>query len=137
MPRRRSEKAHASEVAPLNRSPRMRILLGTNRFELRRLRNPPRIFFMEFEWFSSPEKFGDVSTKEVEESFEDPFSIRLLPEIESSAEARYFLLGRALSGRGLFTVFWTDGKRYRVIFSRPMAETEENFYDRKNADYSG
>lgn len=95
------------------------------------------MLFMEFEWFSGPEKFGDVSTKEVEESFEDPFSIRLLPEIESSAEARYFLLGRALSGRGLFTVFWTDGKRYRVIFSRPMAETEENFYDRKNADYSG
>ena len=49
-------------------------------------------------------------------------------------EARYFLLGRAISNRLIFTVFWTDGKRYRVIFSRVMTPEEETFYERKNSE---
>ncbi len=91
---------------------------------------------MEFDWGYVPEGLGDVSTKEIEESFEDPFSIRLLPDLDVSAgsEARYFILGKSVSDRPLFTVFWTDGKKYRVIQSRPMTEAESSFYDRKNAD---
>ena len=90
---------------------------------------------MEFDWINSPSVMTDVNPKEIEESFEDPFSIRLLPDDDVSAgEARYFILGKSVAGRGLFTVFWTDGKRYRVIQSRVMTEAENGFYERKNAD---
>ncbi len=91
---------------------------------------------MEFDWINVPFESTEVSPKEVEESFEDPFGIRILPDIDdvSASEARYFILGRSVSGRGLFTVFWTDGKRYRIIQSRPMTEAESGFYERKNAD---
>jgi len=91
---------------------------------------------MDFDWINVPADRGDVTTKEVEESFEDPFSIRLLPDTDevSAGEARYFILGKSVSGRSIFTVFWTDGKKYRVIQSRQMTEAENVFYERKNAD---
>ena len=91
---------------------------------------------MDFDWINVPADLAEVNPKEIEESFEDPFSIRLLPDIYDMAasEARYFILGKSVSGRGLFTVFWTDGKRYRVIQSRVMTEAESVFYDRKNAE---
>lgn len=91
---------------------------------------------MEFEWTENPFVPDDISLREIEESFEDPFSIRLLPELDEDGtrEARYFILGRAISNRALFSVFWTDGKRYRVIFSRLMTPEEETFYDRKNSE---
>lgn len=89
---------------------------------------------MEFDWINAPADLGDLTSREIEEIFEDPFSIRLLPELEDSSEARYFILGRAVSGKLLFTVFWTDGKRYRIIQSRLMTEAEAGFYERKNAE---
>lgn len=91
---------------------------------------------MEFDWMNRTKLIGDIPEKEVEESFEDPFSIRLLPDLISTREARYFILGKSISGRGLFTVFWTDGKRYRVVHSREMTDAELGFYDRKNSDPS-
>jgi len=93
---------------------------------------------MDFDWINGPADLGEVSPKEIEESFEDPFSIRLLPDIYdvAASEARYFILGKSVSGRSLFTVFWTDGKRYRVIQSRPMTDAEVGFYERKNAEMS-
>ena len=51
---------------------------------------------MEFDWTSGfPEPRG-LSTTEIEESFEDPFSIRIFPDtdLEPGREARYFSLGR-------------------------------------------
>lgn len=89
---------------------------------------------MEFDWINAPADLGDLTPREVEETFEDPFSIRLLPELDDSSDARYFILGRAVSGKLLFTVFWTDGKRYRIIQSRLMTEAEAGFYERKNAE---
>jgi len=91
---------------------------------------------MDFDWINAPAELGEVTTREVEETFEDPFSIRLLPDIDdvSASEARYFILGKSVTGRALFSVFWTDGKRYRIIQSRLMTEAEVGFYDRKNAD---
>jgi uncharacterized DUF497 family protein len=91
---------------------------------------------MEFEWINRGAPIGDIPEKEIEESFEDPFSIRLMPDLDSLKEARYFILGKSISGRCLFTVFWTDGKRYRVIHSRAMTEPEIGFYERKNSDPS-
>jgi uncharacterized DUF497 family protein len=87
---------------------------------------------MDFDWLDTPFEFKDVKPKEIEESFEDPFSLRLLPDIPSAREARYFCLGRSVASRGIFSVFWTDGKQYRIILSRPMTPEEEQFYERKN-----
>lgn len=91
---------------------------------------------MDFDWINGPTDLDEVTPKEVEETFEDPFSIRLLPDTDDvpASEARYFILGKSVAGRGIFTVFWTDGKRYRVIQARPMTEAENTFYERKNAD---
>jgi uncharacterized DUF497 family protein len=55
----------------------------------------------------------------------------MLPDTEAG-EARYFNLGRSAEGRGIFSVFWTDGKSFRVIAARPMTRDEENFFDRRN-----
>ncbi|MEI8387243.1 MAG: BrnT family toxin [Verrucomicrobiota bacterium] len=91
---------------------------------------------MEFDWTGNSFAPEEISPKEIEETFEDPFSIRIMPELDAieGHEARYFILGRAISNRAIFSVFWTDGKRYRVIFSRLMTPEEETFYDRKNSE---
>jgi uncharacterized DUF497 family protein len=87
---------------------------------------------MEFDWLDAPFNLRQLSPKEIEESFEDPFSIRLLPEGAEGAEnARYFNLGKSVGDRGIFSVFWTDGKKYRVILARDMTPEEVSFYDRK------
>mgnify|MGYP000735875889 CR=1 FL=1 len=39
-----------------------------------------------------------------------------------------------MAGEGVFSVFWTDGKRYRVLCARPMTPEENGFYERKNAE---
>lgn len=90
---------------------------------------------MDFDWLDAPFELRKISPKEIEESFEDPFSIRLLPDGANDAEkARYFNLGKSVADRAIFTVFWTDGKRYRAILSREMVAEEQAFYERKNAD---
>lgn len=90
---------------------------------------------MDFDWIDPPFDIRAVSPKEIEESFEDPFSLRMLPELDSgSRAARYLCLGRTLANRSLFSVFWTDGKVFRVISSREMTPEESAFYDRKNAE---
>jgi len=91
---------------------------------------------MEFDWLDSPFGLKSVTPKEIEESFEDPFSLRLLPDL-SGADARYFNLGRSAGDRGIFSVFWSDGKKYRVILARDMTAEETLFYDRKNSEING
>ena len=90
---------------------------------------------MEFDWIDSNFDLSKLPPKEIEESFEDPFAIRLLPnDLPSDDDARYFCLGKSLSNRAIFSVFWTDGKGYRVIIARDMTEQELNFYERKNEE---
>ena len=90
---------------------------------------------MDFDWLNVTFDFSKVSPKDIEESFEDPFSLKLLPETEGdSANARYYCLGRSLGGISIFSVFWTDGKRYRVIFARPMTAEELHFYERRKVE---
>jgi uncharacterized protein len=93
---------------------------------------------MEFDWDDSPATVGGLTTTEVEEAFEDPFGIRIMPDADTFAarEARYFALGRSISGRPVFSVFRTDGKRQHVILARPMAPAEESFYERKITEAS-
>lgn len=69
--------------------------------------------------------------QELEEIFEDPFSIRFLPDTDrEDGASRYYLLGRTVQDRYLFLSFWTDGKHNRVIAAREMAEGELRFYQR-------
>ena len=91
---------------------------------------------MDFDWLNVSFDLTKLPPKDIEESFEDPFSLKLLPDggDDSSAEARYFCMGRSLAGNPIFSVFWTDGKRYRVIYARPMTQEELYFYERKKAE---
>jgi len=89
---------------------------------------------MDFDWLDAPFDLQPLPPKEIEESFEDPFSLRILPDTGHATEARYFNLGKSMTGRAIFSVFWTDGKAYRVIFSRDMTPEETHFYERKNLE---
>ena len=92
---------------------------------------------MEFDWLEVPFDLRKIPPKEIEETFEDPFSLRLLPEFaHHEGDARYFNLGKTISNRAIFSVFWTDGKRYRVVLARNMTPEEENFYERKNSEFN-
>ena len=62
---------------------------------------------MDFDWLDSPFDLRKIMPKEIEESFEDPFSLRLLPDgVGDDEKARYFNLGKSINDRGIFTVFW-------------------------------
>lgn len=75
--------------------------------------------------------------REIEESFEDPHSLRLIPDSRRFAEeSRAFCLGKTLTGRGIFSVFWADGKRVRVISARPLTDEEDYFYERKLREWT-
>ncbi|HNQ73475.1 MAG TPA: hypothetical protein PKN95_07715 [Verrucomicrobiota bacterium] len=88
---------------------------------------------MEFDWNNPPfEMDGSLTSREIEESFEDPFAIKLLPDsARFSAQARYFNLGRSAGGEGIFSLYRTNGKLIRVIFARPFQPEERFFYQRK------
>jgi len=90
---------------------------------------------MDFDWLDTSFDLRKLSPKEIEESFEDPFSIRLLPDLEVSDEkVRFFNLGKSVNERAIFTVFWTDGKKYRAVLARDMTPEELTFYERKNSE---
>lgn len=91
---------------------------------------------MEFDWIDAPFDLSEVTPREIEEAFEDPFALRLLPdEDRADGEVRFFCLGKSLNNRPLFSVFWTNGKEYRVILSREATKDELTFYERKNAEF--
>lgn len=78
----------------------------------------------------------DTKPKEIEETLEDPFAVRLLPDVDrADGESRYYALGRTVSDRYLFLCFWSDGKNIRVIAARDMTAGEKKFYDRKYASF--
>lgn len=88
---------------------------------------------MEFDWTNLPfEPDASISLAGIEESFEDPFAIRLLPDsARFGVQARFFNLGKSATGQGLFSVYRTNGKVIRVILSRPFSESEAYFYQRR------
>lgn len=92
---------------------------------------------MDFDWIEVPFDLTKIPPRNIEESFEDPFALKFLPDASDNGtvrEARYFQLGKSLSGRGIFSVFWTDGKKYRVILARAMSPEEDHFYERKKSE---
>ena len=88
---------------------------------------------MEFDWKNPPfEMDGSLIQRDVEESFEDPFAIRLLPDSSRfSAQARFFNLGMTAGGVGVFSVYRTNGRLIRVLLARPFDAEERFFYQRK------
>jgi len=88
---------------------------------------------MEFEW--SLYKSDKFSPEEISESFEDPFSLRLLPDSNRFASQNRFLsLGCSSGGRGIFAVYTSTGKVVRVLAARLMTEEETYFYERKSKE---
>ncbi len=88
---------------------------------------------MEFDW-SNPsfELDGSLTQREVEESFEDPFAIKLLPDSPRfTVQARFFNLGVSAGGDGVFSVYRTNGKQIRIIYARSFEAEERFFYQRK------
>ena len=88
---------------------------------------------MEFDWNNPPFNLdSSLTLQEIEESFEDPFAIRLLPDSPRfSAQTRFFNLGVSAGGTGIFSVYRTNGKQVRVIYSRQFEAEERFFYQRK------
>jgi hypothetical protein len=86
---------------------------------------------MDFDW-NNPPFNSSLSLRDIEESFEDPFAVKLLPSSSRfSVQARYVNLGVSSSGAGVFSVYRTNGKTYRVIHSRAFEPEEKFFYQRK------
>lgn len=89
---------------------------------------------MEFEW--SLFKSSKLTIEEISESFEDPFSLRLLPDSNRfGAQNRFFNLGCSSSGKNIFAVYSSTGKIIRVVASRPMTDEEIYFYERKSQEH--
>lgn len=88
---------------------------------------------MEFDWSNPPfELHSSLTQRDIEESFEDPFAVRLMPNSSRfSVQARFFNLGKSASGIGIMSIYRTNGKLIRVIFARPFVPEEQFFYQRK------
>lgn len=88
---------------------------------------------MEFDWNNPPfELNSSLTPRDIEESFEDPFAVRLLPDTARFAvQSRYFNLGMSASGFGVFSVYRTNGRQVRVLLARVFEPEERFFYQRK------
>ena len=87
---------------------------------------------MEFDWNNPPFELGSLNQREVEESFEDAFAIRLMPDSPRfGVQARFFNLGMSAGGIGILSVYRTNGRLIRVLMARPFEPEERFFYQRK------
>src|SRR6185436_21100253 len=88
---------------------------------------------MDLDWNNPPFNLNSAITiQDIEESFEDPFAVRLMPDSSRfAAQARYFNMGTSAGGNGIFSVYRTNGKSIRVIFARPFEAEERFLYQRK------
>ena len=88
---------------------------------------------MDFDWNNPPFNLdGSLTRQEIEESFEDPFAVRLLPDTPRfAAQARFFNLGMSAGGIGVFSVYRTNGRQIRLVHARAMEPEERYFYQRK------
>lgn len=88
---------------------------------------------MEFDWNNAPFVPDEPLTHAaIEESFEDPFVVRLLPDSSRySGQARFFNLGKSAAGTGIFSVYRTNGRQVRVICARAFEPEDAFFYQRR------
>jgi uncharacterized protein len=88
---------------------------------------------MEFDWSNLPFEWdSSLTPRDVEESFEDPFAVRLLPDSPGSPSrpGSSTWAGRPVD-LGVFSVYRTNGKQIRVLYARPFDPEEQFFYQRK------
>ena len=87
---------------------------------------------MEFDWNNPPFELGSLNQREIEESFEDAFAVRLMPDSPRfGLQARFFNLGVSAGGIGILSVYRTNGRLVRVLLARPFEPEERFFYQRK------
>ena len=87
---------------------------------------------MEFDWNNPSFELGSLTQREIEESFDDPFVVRLMPDTPRfGVQARFFNLGMSAGGIGIYSVYRTNGKQVRVLLARLFAPEERFFYQRK------
>ena len=88
---------------------------------------------MEFDWNNPPFNLSSsLSLKDIEESFEDPFAVKLMSDSPRfGVQSRYFNLGMSAAGVGVLSVYRTNGKLIRVVMARPFESEERFFYQRK------
>ena len=87
---------------------------------------------MEFDWNNLPFELGSLNQREIEESFEDPFAVRLMPDTPRfGVQARFFNLGMSAVGVGIYSVYRTNGRQVRVLLARQFEPEERFFYQRK------
>ena len=87
---------------------------------------------MELDWNNPPFELGSLNQREVEESFEDAFAVRLMPDSPRfGVQARFFNLGMSAGGIGILSVYRTNGRMVRVLLARPFDPEERFFYQRK------
>ena len=88
---------------------------------------------MEFDWNNQAfDLDSSLTQREIEESFEDPFAVRLLPDsARFGVQARFFNMGMSAGGIGIFSVYRTNGKLVRVLHARPFEPEERFLYQRK------
>src|SRR2546426_2006733 len=84
---------------------------------------------MEFDWNNPPFNLdSSLTLQEIEESFEDPFAVKLLPDSPRfSVQARFFNLGMSAGGTGVFSVYRTNGKQVRVLTPAPWSPKNDFF----------
>jgi uncharacterized protein len=88
---------------------------------------------MDFDWNNPPFNLSSsLNVEAIEQSFEDPFAVRLLPDSPRfTVQGRFFNLGMSSGGTGVFSVYRTNGKQVKVIYARPFEAEEQFFYQRK------
>ena len=87
---------------------------------------------MEFDWNNLPFELGSLTHREIEESFEDAFAVRLMPDSPRfGVQARFFNLGMSAGGIGVVSVYRTNGRVIRVLHARPFEPEERFFYQKK------
>jgi len=93
---------------------------------------------MDFDWIEPAFDVKPLLPREIEEAFEDPFSLRLVPDAKPfTIQTRYFCLGKTLDEKGIFSIYRSNGKLIRVICARPFTDEENRLYERKKQENLG
>jgi len=94
---------------------------------------------MDFEWDQNKEtenirKHG-ISFTEASECFRDHFGLSIFDENHSSAEDRYYFVGKSNSGRIITVRFVSRGDKYRIFGAAEWRKFRE-LYERTKDEWS-
>jgi len=91
---------------------------------------------MEIDVLNAAFDLSQITPLEIEECLEDPYALRVLPDVEHGAkQTRYYLVAKTLLDRALFLSFTTNGKIARIIYARNASGLETGYYERLLAEY--